>query len=43
MSKQQKGNKETKKPKGVSGEAKKQKKDPKRHDGSITGLFGNAK
>jgi hypothetical protein len=33
MSKQQKGNKEAKKPKAVSEEDKKQKKDPKRYDG----------
>jgi hypothetical protein len=33
MSKEQKGNKETKKPKAPPGETKKQKKDPKRHDG----------
>ncbi len=43
MSKQQKGNKESKKPKAASDEAKKQKKDPKRHDGTITNLFGNSK
>jgi hypothetical protein len=43
MSKQQKGNKESKKPKAESDGAKKQKKDPKRYDGTITGLFGNAK
>lgn len=42
MSKQQKGNRESKKPKADSGEGKKQKKDPKRHDGSITGLFGKS-
>ncbi len=33
MSKEQKGNKETKKPKAPPNETKKQKKDPKRHDG----------
>lgn len=43
MSKQRKSNKEAKKSKAVSAEAKKQKKDPKRHDGSITGLFGSSK
>lgn len=39
MSKQQKGNRESKKPKADSSGAKKQKKDPKRHDGGMTGLF----
>lgn len=43
MSKQQKGNREAKKPKVASDGTKKQKKDPKRHDGTITGLFGNSK
>ncbi len=43
MSKQQKGNKEAKKPKAPSDGTKQQKKDPRRHDGSITGLFGDAK
>jgi hypothetical protein len=43
MSKQQKGNRESKKPKAVSGETKKQKKDPKKHDGTIEKLFGNSK
>ncbi len=43
MPKQKKGNKEAKKPKADSTENKKQKKDPKRHDGSIAGLFGNSK
>ncbi len=33
MSKEQKGNKESKKPKGESDGTKKPKKDPKRHDG----------
>jgi hypothetical protein len=33
MTKQKKGNKEAKKPKAVADGAKKQKKDPKRHDG----------
>jgi len=33
MSKEKKGNKESKKPKGEADSAKKQKKDPKRHDG----------
>ena len=32
MAKERKNNKETKKPKGESSTAKKQKKDPKRHD-----------
>lgn len=32
MSKQQKGNREAKKPKTASEETKKQKKDPKRYD-----------
>jgi hypothetical protein len=43
MSKQQKGNRESKKPKAASEGTKKQKKDPKRHDGTITGLFGDSK
>ncbi len=43
MSKEQKGNKESKKPKADSDKTKKQKKDPKRHDGTISGLFGNSK
>ncbi len=43
MSKEKKGNKESKKPKADSGENKKQKKDPKRHDGTFAGLFGNSK
>lgn len=43
MSKQQKGNRETKKPKAESNETKKQKKDPKRHDGSISNLFDTSK
>lgn len=42
MPKQQKGNREAKKPKAGSEEGKKKKKDPKRHDGSITGLFGKS-
>jgi hypothetical protein len=33
MSKEKKGNKETKKPKAPLDETKKQKKDPKRYDG----------
>ncbi len=33
MSKEKKTNKETKKPKAQSEDTKKQKKDPKRHDG----------
>lgn len=43
MSKERKNNKETKKPKADSDGAKKQKKDPKRHDGGMSGLFGNSK
>lgn len=43
MSKQQKGNREAKKPKAESNENKKQKKDPKRHDGTISDLFGTPK
>ncbi len=43
MSKQQKGNREAKKPKTVSGKTKKQKKDLKRYDGTITNLFGDSK
>ncbi|HEY9622382.1 MAG TPA: hypothetical protein V6C78_18635 [Crinalium sp.] len=43
MSKQQKSNKESKKPKATPEEGKKQKKDPKRYDGSIAGLFGHQK
>ncbi|WP_277879084.1 hypothetical protein [Leptolyngbya sp. FACHB-711] len=43
MSKEQKGNREAKKPKAHSDGTKKQKKDPKRHDGTITGQFGDAK
>lgn len=43
MSKQKKGNKETKKPKAEPSGTKKEKKDPKRHDGTINGLFGNSK
>lgn len=43
MSKQRKSNKEAKKPKAVSDGTKKQKKDPKRHDGTVTDLFGDAK
>jgi hypothetical protein len=33
MSKEKKGNKETKKPKAQAEDSKKEKKDPKRHDG----------
>ncbi|WP_197036070.1 hypothetical protein [Fischerella sp. PCC 9605] len=36
MSKQQKGNREAKKPKKQSDGTKKQKKDPNRHDGLVT-------
>lgn len=43
MSKQKKGNKEAKKPKAEPNENKKQKKDPKRHDGNINSLFGTSK
>jgi hypothetical protein len=43
MSKEQKGNKESKKPKASSDGSKKQKKDPKRHDGNSSGLFGGSK
>lgn len=43
MSKQQKGNREAKKPKADSDGTKKQKKDPRRHDGPITDLFGKSK
>jgi hypothetical protein len=43
MSKKQKGNRESKKPKKTSIENKKEKKDPKRHDGTITGLLDNSK
>jgi hypothetical protein len=35
MSKQQKGNRESQKPKVVPEGTKKQKKDPKRHDGTM--------
>lgn len=43
MSKQQKGNREIKKPKAESNETKRKKKDPKRHDGTINSLFGTSK
>ncbi|MDX2216716.1 MAG: hypothetical protein SFY66_25855 [Oculatellaceae cyanobacterium bins.114] len=43
MSKQQKSNKESKKPKADSEGSKKQKKDPRRHDGTLPGLFGGSK
>ncbi|MFB2768273.1 hypothetical protein ACE1AT_03110 [Pelatocladus sp. BLCC-F211] len=36
MSKQQKGNREAKKPKKQSDGTKKQKQDPNRHDGLVT-------
>lgn len=42
MSKPKKGNREAKKPKTASVENKKHKKDPKRYDGTITGLFGGS-
>lgn len=35
MAKERKGNKESKKPKADANKAKKQKKDPQRHDGSM--------
>jgi hypothetical protein len=38
MSKEQKGNREAKKPKASPDGEKKQKKDPKRHDGSLSRL-----
>jgi hypothetical protein len=41
MSKEQKGNRESKKPKADSDGTKKQKKYPKRLDGGISGLFSN--
>ncbi|WP_277881948.1 MULTISPECIES: hypothetical protein [Cyanophyceae] len=43
MSKQRKSNKEPKKPKAVSDETRKQKKDLKKHDGRTSGLFGSSK
>ena len=43
MSKQQKGNREAKKPKAESNKLKKQKKDLKRHDGSINSVFDTSK
>lgn len=43
MSKQQKGNRESKKPKATSDGTKKQKKDPNRYDSNITDLFGKPK
>lgn len=43
MSKQQKDNRESKKPKAVSDGTKTQQKNPKRLDGTIAGLFGNSK
>jgi hypothetical protein len=43
MAKEKKGNKETKKPKADADGTKKLKKDPKRHDGPISGRFGNSK
>lgn len=39
MSKEKKGNKESKKPKSDANLAKKQKKAPKNADGTIGGLF----
>jgi hypothetical protein len=41
MSKLKKGNREVKKPKQISAGTKKQKKDAKGQDGTITGLLGN--
>lgn len=41
MAKEKKGNRESKKPKAPSDGEKKQKKDPKRHDGSISRLIDN--
>jgi hypothetical protein len=35
MAKEKKGNKEAKKPKSTANSEKKQKKDPKRHDGGM--------
>lgn len=35
MTKEKKGNREAKKPKSTANVAKKQKKDPKRHDGVV--------
>lgn len=43
MSKEEKDNTESKKPKADSNSSKKQKKDLKRYDGNITGLFENSK
>ncbi len=43
MAKPRKTNKEPKKPKAVSDGSKKLKKDPNRHDGTISELFGNSK
>lgn len=43
MSKQQKGNREAKKPKAETNEMKKQKKDPRRYDGDINILFRTSK
>ena len=39
MSKEQKGNREAKKPKKQSDGTKKQKKDPNRHDGFVTRIL----
>jgi hypothetical protein len=43
MSKQKKGNRESKKTKAVSENTKKEKKDPRRYDGNITGSLGGSK
>lgn len=43
MPKSKKNNKESKKPKAISDELKKQKKDPKKYDGTVLGLFGRSK
>jgi hypothetical protein len=41
MPKEKKGNRESKKPKAPRDGEKKQKKDPKRYDGSISRLIGD--
>ena len=43
MAKQQKGNREAKKPKAASHKVKKQKKEQKGHNGGINELFGHSK
>jgi hypothetical protein len=42
MSKEKKGNRESKKPKKQSDGTKKEKKDPNRHDGPITRITKNS-